>query len=326
MKIKKEFVILILIIIALSLYIVFRKSDKTHYELPTIEEIADNQISKIEILKGGKTLSVYKDGEEWKISPRGYLAADYVVDNMLEIIQNLKLTTLISESRDYDRYDLNNDKKITVRAWAGENLIREFDIGKVHEPSNQTFVKISGNTRVYHAKEEFRWKFDQTLDSLRDKSVMAFDRDRISEFTITRDGKSYGFTRVEDTEHEEVSSDEKKAEPETYWQDSNGVVLEKDKVDGFLKILSELSCEKYIEGMEKADFQNPIISIQLTGEKEYTVIVYPKQDNENDEFYPAISSENDYPFFLPEWAEEEIFKSPESMFILSEDSEGSDAD
>ena len=74
-----------------------------------------------------------------------------------------------------------------------------------------------------------------------------------------------------------------------------------------------------------SDFNDPIISVHLKGEKEYTVMFYPKQDDENDEFYPAVSSENEYPFFLPDWAEEEVFKSPETMFTTSEESEGSDA-
>ena len=50
MKIKKEYVILVVIIVALSLYLILRDRDRTHYQLPTVSKIAGKDISKIEIL------------------------------------------------------------------------------------------------------------------------------------------------------------------------------------------------------------------------------------------------------------------------------------
>ena len=44
MKRKKEILVLVLIIGALSLYLVFQKSDKTHYALPELPEIGKGDI------------------------------------------------------------------------------------------------------------------------------------------------------------------------------------------------------------------------------------------------------------------------------------------
>ena len=51
MKIKKEYIILVIIIIALSLYLILRNPNRTFYELPEIPSVSGKNISKIEIAK-----------------------------------------------------------------------------------------------------------------------------------------------------------------------------------------------------------------------------------------------------------------------------------
>ncbi|RLB30511.1 MAG: hypothetical protein DRG87_04865 [Deltaproteobacteria bacterium] len=53
MKVKKEYIILAAVILALSLYLFLRKTDKTHYELPKLSAVPKEDISKIEITKKG---------------------------------------------------------------------------------------------------------------------------------------------------------------------------------------------------------------------------------------------------------------------------------
>jgi hypothetical protein len=58
--------------------------------------------------------------------------------------------------------------------------------------------------------------------------------------------------------------------------------------------LSILSCDEYIEDKAKEDFSSPIYSVSLKGLKEYTISFFDKTDNT----YPAVSSQNQYPFFM----------------------------
>jgi hypothetical protein len=53
MKVKKEYLILILIIAALSIYLLIRNSDRTLYQLPELDGLKQSDISKIEISKNG---------------------------------------------------------------------------------------------------------------------------------------------------------------------------------------------------------------------------------------------------------------------------------
>ncbi|MCK5485903.1 MAG: hypothetical protein KAI86_06800, partial [Desulfobacterales bacterium] len=113
MKAKKEYIILILIIVGLSVYLFMRSSDRTFYELPKIAGLEQDQITKIEISKGGDSIVLNKKDNKWHLEPHGYLADTNTVKDMLNVLGAFTLTTLVSESKDYVRYDLNAEKRIT---------------------------------------------------------------------------------------------------------------------------------------------------------------------------------------------------------------------
>ena len=59
MKVKKEYWILALLIIGLSLYLVFHRQDRTQYEMPVLQEVPASEITRMEILKpGGSPLAL----------------------------------------------------------------------------------------------------------------------------------------------------------------------------------------------------------------------------------------------------------------------------
>ncbi|MBW1691689.1 MAG: DUF4340 domain-containing protein [Deltaproteobacteria bacterium] len=71
---------------------------------------------------------------------------------------------MVSESRDYSRYQLDDEHKITVKAYIGEKLTRELDVGKAAPSYRHTFVRLKENEFVYHARENFRNAFDLSVD------------------------------------------------------------------------------------------------------------------------------------------------------------------
>ena len=187
MKAKKEYLILILIIIGLSVYLFMRTADRTFYELPQIAALEQNQITKIEISKDGQTIVLNKKDNKWYLEPHGYTADTKKVKDMLSTLGGMTLTTLVSESKDYGRYELNDEKRIAVKAWQQETLKRNFDIGKPASSFRHTFVRLDGDSRVFHARDNFRGKFDLTVDNLRDKNVLSFKPAEISEIQIAKD-------------------------------------------------------------------------------------------------------------------------------------------
>ncbi|MBW2609209.1 MAG: DUF4340 domain-containing protein [Deltaproteobacteria bacterium] len=310
MQIKKEQIILVLIILALILYLILRTQDGSHYKLPELPEVVEADISKIEISKHGTSIVLDKKVDTWQIAPKGYPADQAMVKNMLDIIGKLTMTALVSESKNYHRYDLDDEKKIAVKAWAGSALKREFETGKGAASYKHTFVRLPGDHRVYHAREYFRGNFDRTVDDLRDKSVLSFEKDEIREIYLNRVDKSITLTqkKIPLEESAKEKDDAKKAEPqkeETIWESADGLKGDKTNIDKLLTAFYALRCESWIEDREKESFTDPICTVQLKGEKEYTVNIFAKKKSEDQE-HPAVSSENDYPFMLPQWRVRDI--------------------
>ncbi len=317
MRVKKEYIILVCIILALSLYLILRNPNRTHYQLPEIPKLVGADVSKIEISKSDSSMVLHKKGDTWYIEPEGYPADSDRVKNMLDVIEKLTVTAMVSKSENYNRYNLGDKNKITVKAWKGDKLMQAFGIGKAASSYRHTFIKLADDERVYHARGNFRSKFDQTVDNLRDKTVLSFDKTEIQEIQITDGQKTMTLARAEvpvevSTSQEPDAKNPPSKKVETVWQTTEGKKADETKLNRLLTTLSRLKCEKYIDDRKKEDFTNPTFTLQLKGQQEYTLSVFAKSDKEAKNF-PAVSSENDYPFLLPKWQADNLMKKPDDL-------------
>ena len=317
MKLKKEYIILAAVLMAISLYLVFRKTDRSHYQLPKLPKFSVKEITKLQIQRPGSTIELQKRDNTWYIEPKKYPADTGKVKDILDVIETLTLTVLVSESENYIRYDLGGDKKIGVKAWAGNTLSREFDIGKTASTYQHTFIRLTGDPNVYHARGYFRSKFDKTVDDLRDLTVLSFKKEDIREIQIRKDKETMVISRKEVPEKEDNKQDKAKpsspAEKKTVvWQTADGKPINQEKLTRLLASLSDYTCDKYIENAKKEDFKDPVLTVVLNGKKEHTLSVFAKPDKEAKD-QPAISSQNAYAFLLSDSQVDFIKKIAEEM-------------
>jgi hypothetical protein len=323
MTIKKEYIILILIIIGLSAYLLMRSTDRTHYQLPELTGLDRGKITRIEISQDGDSIKLKKRGNQWYLEPRGYLADTSKVDGILAVFQNLSLAALVSESKDYHRYDLNPAKRITAKAWQEDTLRRSLDIGKTAPSFRHTFVKLADDDRVYQANDNFRSKFEQTPDSLRDRSVLSFEADDVQAVYITKDPASVELVRNE-VSTEPVAPQAEKAETtppvaaKFEWRDRNGKKVNDQNLNRLLDTLGSLKCNGYIDDRNKDSFTDPIYTVRLKGIQEHQLDIFAKLEKEADH-YPAVSSGSDSPFLLSNGQVQQIMKDPSEMLAKPEE-------
>jgi len=317
MKVKKEYIILALVIIGLSAYLVMRRTDRTLYRLPEIPPVAKNEITRLQLTKAGTQIILNKKDTHWYIAPREYPADNKKLEVMLENIADLNLTALVAESKNYNRYDLEEEKKINVRAWRGDSLGRDIDVGKTASSFRHTFVKLAGDDRVFHALGNLHDAFDQSVDSLREKTVLAFKPDEIQEIEITKAPQSLIFARVQTPAGEETRVAAKNevpaaAAPKSVWQTADGRPGDDAALSQMLSALSGLRCEKFIDDRNKADFNAPVYTIRLKGAQEYTLSLFakPKADDKDT---TATSSASDYPFVLGASQVDRLMRDPEAL-------------
>ena len=320
MKSKKEYIILGIIIAALAAYLVLHKTDRTHYHLPVLAPLTDTDITSIKLTKGPETVELKKKDDNWLIDPEKYPANKNKIDAMVNAVKTLTVTAMVAEAGPYERFELDPENKITVRAESDGTTVRTFDIGKAAPSNRHTFVKLPDDDRVYHARDNFRNKFDQTKDELRDKTVLSVERSQVQEVKITdKDGNIVlQMAQVPEADagtkkaSEKKQADEKAAPteniaPKMVWQDANGNPVKESNINNFFNNASNLKCESYIAGKTKSDFTDPIYTITMTGAKTYTLSIFEKI-NPDDNAYPAVSSENDYPFMLPGYKMDNMVK------------------
>ncbi|RJQ65716.1 MAG: DUF4340 domain-containing protein [Desulfobacteraceae bacterium] len=303
MKIKKEYLLLAFVIAGLVSYLVFRQTDRTHYRLPELAEIPDGQISKIQIERAGNTVTLVKEEDKWFIGSENYPADTEALRAMLDLIESLEVTALVSESKNYSRYQLDPGERIAVRAWAGDTLSREFDIGKTAPTYQHTFVRLAGDPNVYHAQSSLRTRFEKPADALRDRRIHSLVPSEIKEAEMARGNEEWVVRRKEQSESREAVGDAKsppdKGGIKSEWLTAAGDPVNADRVERLLSELSDLECEGFIDHSKKEDLKDPMLSIALKGKKEYILKIYPKSEKEATAF-PAVSSESPYVFTLPE--------------------------
>ena len=301
MKLKKEILILVVVMVAAVAYIALRKTDRTHFDLPRLEPVAAKKIDRLELKKDGQTVTVEKKGGKWLVMPQKWPADEDKIRGMAEIAADLTLTALISESKSYARYGLDEAHRISVRAFAGEKLVRAFDVGKSAATYQHTHVRVDGDPNVYHAREDFQSRFDRTADQLRDLSVMAFESGDIEKITLTRGDKTATLERIEekaDAKKGEKGKDKAAAPPKTFWQLAGGGPVDQESVKGLVSSLSRLSCEKFMDEKKKEGLGQPMATLLLNGKKEYRLEIFDKAGKGEDGGHPALSSESPYPFVL----------------------------
>ncbi|MBN1627459.1 MAG: DUF4340 domain-containing protein [Deltaproteobacteria bacterium] len=315
MRLKKEPILLAVVIAGLIIYLMMRDRDRTNYELPDIGEIPLAEISGIEISGAGGNITLIRKGDGWLIDPQGFPADVEKVREMLEIIKWPVLAAMVSESESYARYGLDKDRKIIVKAFRDGTQERVFEIGDSTDDKRRTFVRIGDDHRVFQSLDNIRSVFETETDDLRDKDVLSFDKEEITGITIAKGEQFFKLTLNElphekNTEGDSVQSEE----VNKIWQDSEGRGVDDSGVENLLYRLSGLSCKRYLYDVSREAMGNPLCVVSLTGEKEYTLSLFSGTD-EDKEIYTAVSSENDYPFVMATADADNILNAGDNLIL-----------
>lgn len=164
---KKEYLILIGVIVLACVYLFTREESRDHYTLPEIEKIDTSQLTSILITKENETIFFQKENSEWTVTEEKLPTDRGSVQDMLDTVKTFKLTTLVSQKKDFQRYELDDKKRVLVEFKKGTKTIFKMTIGKLAPGFNHTFVMVNDDTNIYHANGSFRGHFNRSADDFK---------------------------------------------------------------------------------------------------------------------------------------------------------------
>ena len=303
MELKKEYIFLGVVILALGLYLFLNQRDRVHYTLPEIPRLDAADITRVEVEKAGGKLTLNRADDQWRLMPGDYPADSAEVERVLDAIAELTVTALVSETQSFARYDLDADRRIDVRAYEGDRLVRRLAVGMAASTFRHTHVLVGEDKNVYHAAGSFRWAFDKSIDELRDKTVLAFDRGTITTIGLTAEGQQLVVSKKAPAAGKETSASSPSAEKqpdtpgESGWVTAAGEPVDDATVDQLLSALNPLKCSAFLDDAKPAAEADRHYRLELKGTDIKTLEIFsPASDAESD--YTARSSDSPYPFKL----------------------------
>ncbi|MEN8154981.1 MAG: DUF4340 domain-containing protein [Acidobacteriota bacterium] len=316
-NLKIEYIIIAVIIVASVLYLLFKGEDKIHYTIPVLNELKKENLNKIEINKDTERFFVERSGENWLIGDEKYPADKEKISKMADIISELKLTTLVSRSKNYFLYELGKEKGIEVIGYANGDIVRKFNIGKTASTYDHTFVKLDGDPNIYHAKDSIRNQFEKGIDDLRDKKIFSFEENSINMIDFTYNGNNISVTKgiIEEKKDNKGDSREKSSEPQkdnVIWKIGEKTVDIKD-IKALLSGISDLECSKYIYDGGEELFSNDLITIKLQGAKQYQLDIFERPEKDKGD-YSSRSSETKYGYYLSSYKVDSVTKALEKLY------------
>lgn len=315
MTIKSEYLVLSIVIIALALYLVLGREDQPGSELPGMTTLDEMAINRMVVTKDAVVRTLVKRDDRWYITPNNYPVDRFKIKNMVKAGAELTLTARVSESSQYARYGLNDDQRIKVQMYKDEQLRREFDIGRAAPSVQHTFVLVAGDTNVYHAKGRLNSTFEVTLDHLRDKTVLSFDKTTIDSLQIKkgdRDRTLYKTEIVDETKKAEAQG-ATAPDKQTLWQGEDGGPSSQTAIDALLKSISDLKCDAYMPDDAKANLTDAVWTLTLKSDNTaHTLSLFAGEEKDATQ-YPGVSSFNAFAFLLSKNRVENIEKQIEQL-------------
>jgi len=323
---KKEYIILIILIIGLGAYIGLKKDNQVHYELPTIPQVDATRIDHLEISKADRVVTLNKSETGWTVTDKKFPANTDDVNQMLNTLKEIKLSALVSEAKDLIRYELDDPHAIKVKALAGNEVLRTLVIGKTAPSNNHTFVYLDDKDRtVYQANGNFNGKFDKPAADFRDKKVLAFDPDSMKKITLVKQGKTVTLVKAPapetpDQEKDDAQKDltaEKTTPEKAVWKNEDGSDVDEKTISDLLSSLSKLECQAFLDDDEAAQLKEkaPSCKISLENDKTFVLNLFDKNDDQDVE---GSCTYTPYAFTLTSYKAEDIVSYTDKLMGIEQ--------
>jgi len=223
---KKEWIIIGIIILLGAAYLLFKPSGRIGYKSPQWDTWTSEEVQSLEYGSAG-TIKLQKQQDNWMVGDPARLANQSKVDSILTAVEKLMVLDMVSQAEHYQPYDLQEDKAKHLLI-QGEERSLELWYGKKASTGGGTYARFPDRPEVFIIRGDWNRLLPEKVNDLRDKNVLAFAPEMVKEVQIR-------------TEDKELTL---KKEGED-WFDGQSMFTRSADFNDQLIILSRLMCKEY---------------------------------------------------------------------------------
>lgn len=287
------------LLVILIFQLIFKSSDKTK----TLEIL--DEPNEISISTPTESFSLIKEDDKWFVGEKKYPANESYVDSAVNAVKSIKLLDKVgtaSSDSTLLRYELDDDKKISVEVKSNGKVVRTLIIGKDSSTGSQNYVMVDDSKDIYLATGNLRSEFDKTVNYFRSRVVLSLDANEISGVELsTENENSWILNRM-------GSGDD------IVWNCSVAEVeVDSEKATNWFNSLASITTPRWYDDEPSGE---KIISAKITSAfKTITVDIFalPTTEEGETQKYWAKCSETPYAFEMASYTVQKFQKTVEDI-------------
>ncbi len=194
-----------LLVVFLSLFVVTvvwngLERRRTTSRERTFDKIDTEKVTQVELGGKGNEVTLSLRSGRWMITePIEYPANETLVNNLLEQVEELAVTNLVSSNpTNHDLYEVGPDTGVLVRLLGGREgrrRLSEFYVGKMTSDYGHTYIRRFGEDDVFMAKGLLQGYFNKTVSAWRDRTILSLQPENIERVELISEEDSWILAR-----------------------------------------------------------------------------------------------------------------------------------
>ncbi|MBQ5472917.1 MAG: DUF4340 domain-containing protein [Treponema sp.] len=226
----------------------------------------DAEPYSISVTSNSNSYELKKQDGKWYIGDNNFLAKNTDVNQIIKTIKEIKVLDKVGSASNElleERYDLNNDKAITVIASTRDGkALRTIKIGKASSTGSQSYITIDNKKEVYLVSGNFNSVYNKTEESLKSDYIYELSSKDFTSVTVTRGSNTWTITKTS------------KPNETAAWQPSGSaenLVVDAGKIDAWLTQIATLKVSKWLPD-DTSVSSNKEASVQIMINQEPTEV------------------------------------------------------
>jgi len=230
--------------------------NRTTFDLrdKTLLKFEREKVDALDINAGGRTITIAKDGGDWKMSKPVQTKADFgSVEGLVGRLQTVQMKSIVADTvppADLKKYGLDKPEA-TINVGLGSARATLLFGGKAAD--NTVYARDASKASVVTVESALLDDMKKSADDYRRKDVFEFRPFNATHVEITRNGQTVALERTKGA-GENAPDKWKRVSP-------TAGDLDKEKSDGLLSKLSNIRVSSFVDSTAKTGLDKPAMTV-----------------------------------------------------------------